>query len=185
MPMVFLLAAVLFPVLALAAPVAAPAPSAFVDTEATTNVVFDASDAEAQVFSLSLELDAASTNALTVAFGIDSNTNGVLDRAETDFVLGWDSGSWMYRDCRAEVERAMTRSACRNRLDCRLSLSAHKEARYLSAGDHFGAVFSDAVPRTAFDPNWNLMRVTSRGLSDPRGLLVTHMQKVGLQIMIW
>ena len=184
MPMVFLLAAVLFPVLALAAPVAAPAPSAFVDTEATTNVVFDASDAEAQVFSLSLALDAVSTNALIVAFGVDVNTNGVLERAETDFVLGWDSGSWVYRDRRAEVERAAPRTSGQNRLDCRLSLSAQRDARHLLSCDRHGAVFPDSVPRTAFDAEWNLMRVTARGFADPRGVLVTRLLKIGFQVEV-
>ena len=47
--------------------VAVPPPSDFVDTEAETNVVFDAGDAYARRLDLSLELNAAASNSVVVA----------------------------------------------------------------------------------------------------------------------
>ena len=44
-----------------------PPPSDFVDTEAETNVVFDAGDAYARRFDLSLELNATASNSVVVA----------------------------------------------------------------------------------------------------------------------
>ncbi len=77
--------------------VAAPDVSTYADTEAATNVFFSAGDADARLFSLSLELDATESNNVCVAFGRDANDNGVLEREEADAVVGWDSGSWSFR----------------------------------------------------------------------------------------
>ena len=61
---------------------AVPQPSDYVDTEAETNMVFDAGDIYARRLDLTFELDAAASNSVIVAFGHDANTNGILERAE-------------------------------------------------------------------------------------------------------
>ena len=60
--------------------VAVPPPSDFVDTEAATNVVFDAGDIYARRLDFALELNAAASNSVIVAWGFGANTNGVLER---------------------------------------------------------------------------------------------------------
>lgn len=47
--------------------VAVPPPSDFVDTEAATNVVFDAGDVHVRRLDLALELNAAASNSVVVA----------------------------------------------------------------------------------------------------------------------
>ena len=52
--------------------------STCVDTESSTNVSFSTDRAEVRTFNLSLELDAAVSNNIAVAFGLDANPNGVI-----------------------------------------------------------------------------------------------------------
>ena len=86
--------------------VAVPPPSDFVDTEAATNVVFDAGDVYARRLDIALELNAAASNDVIVAFGHDADTNGILERAEADLLVGWEGGvciprAWIH--CRKSV----------------------------------------------------------------------------------
>ena len=148
--------------------------STFADTESSTNVVFSTGRAEVRTFNLSLELDADECNNLAVGFGRDANENGVLDRTETDAVIGWDAGEWFWRDRRAAIEDRSPRSDGRRKLDVQLSLNRRKAAKSIRATDGDSTVFNGNVPSTLFDPEWNLMRVTARGLSDPNGVIVTE-----------
>lgn len=164
--------------------VTAPRVSSCPDTESVTNVVFAAGDANDRMFNLSLELDATVSNNVTLAFGTDGNTNGVLEREEVDAVIGWDSGAWFYQDRRAGDESYTPRSDGHRRLDWTLILSPLKTAKSLSATDADGAVFTNAVPPTMFDPGWDLLQVTTRGLSDPNGIVVTEVDGWGFRIIL-
>lgn len=164
--------------------VEAPTPADGADTESVTNVVFAAGDANDRVFNLSLELDATVSNNVTLAFGIDGNTNGVLDREEVDAMIGWDPGAWFYHDHRTGEESYTPRSDGHGRLDWALVLSPLKTAKSLSATDADGAVFANAVPPTMFDPGWDLLQVTTRGLSDPNGIVVTEVDGWGFRIIL-
>ena len=98
----------------------APALSSYADTEATTNVVFNAGDSDDRLFRLSLELNATADNNASVVFGTDANANGVLDREEADAVVGWDSGSWFYQDRVTGAEAHTSRTDGRRRLNWEL-----------------------------------------------------------------
>ena len=167
-----------------ALPVATPEVSTYADTEAVTNVFFNAGDAYARLFSLSLELDATESNNVSVAFGSDVNENGLLEREETDAVVGWDSGAWFYRDRRAIVGEQISRASSRRRLDWQLTLSPRKTAKSLVSTDNDGAVFTNAIPPTMFDANWDLMQVTSRGLSEPHGAVVAEASGWGFNVIL-
>ena len=164
--------------------VAVPPPSDFVDTEAETNVVFDAGDAYARRFDLALELNAAASNSVVVAFGRDANTNGVLERAEADLLVGWDGGFWFWRDRRAHAGQQTARADGVRRLDWSLQLDAQRRAKSLAASDADGSVFAANVPATLFDPAWNLMRVTTRGCVPPSGVAVSRTAVLGYGITV-
>ena len=164
--------------------VAVPPPSDFVDTEAEINVVFDAGDAYARRFDLALELNAASSNDVIVAFGYDANTNGVLERAEADILVGWEGGVWIWRDRRAHIGQQVARGDGARRLDVRLHLDAQRRAKSLAASDADGSVFAANVPATMFDPAWNLMRVTTRGGVPPSGVVVSRTAVLGYGITV-
>lgn len=167
-----------------ALPVAAPNVSTFADTEAVTNVFFNAGDADARLFSLSLELDATESNNVSIAFGSDVNENGLLEREETDAVVGWDSGAWFYQDRRVGVSEQTARVSDHRRLDWQLTLSPRKTAKALASTDNDGAVFTNAIPPTMFDANWDLMQVTSRGLSEPHGVVVAEARGWGFNVIL-
>ena len=158
--------------------------SQYADTEAVTNVAFNAGDKNARLFSLSLELDATASNNVSVAFGCDVNENGLLEREEADAVVGWDSGAWFYHDRRAHVEEQIVRESFHRMLNWQLILSSRRTAKSLVSTDNDGAVFGNAIPPTMFDPEWNLMQVTTRGLSDPNGVVVTQARGWGFNVRV-
>ena len=70
------------------------APSAYADTEASTNIAIAALDAS-RSFSVSLSLDAAASNCVEVAVGHDAApSDGGLSVAEASLLFGWDCGRW-------------------------------------------------------------------------------------------
>ena len=70
--------------------------SPFADTEVSTNIALHASRTDTREFGVRIQLAGTPTNNLEVAFGRDSNTNGVLDVQEIDTVYGSrpPAGTW-------------------------------------------------------------------------------------------
>ena len=137
-------------------------PSAWADTEVSTNLVFDSGAAADNTFRLTIELDAAPSNCVQVAFGVDADRNGDLSLEEADFILGWSHGGWFFSDRRAEASDWVARSAGRRTLDWKLGLDGARNARSLEASDG-GRVFSAAALPSFFSGGWNLAKVTARG----------------------
>lgn len=164
--------------------VPAPPPTSFHDTEASTNAMFHAGLSSDRQFNLSLELNATASNCVEIAFGWDEDGNGVLSREESDMLLGWDAGAWILHDRRSGTFRRCARHDGRRHLDWQLALNSRKVAKALAAEDEDGIVFDNAVSPTLFDDNWNLMRVTVRGLSDPEGIVISKVFGWGLGVII-
>ena len=162
----------------------APNLSSYADTESTTNVVFNAGDTDDRIFRLSLELNATADNNVSVVFGTDANANGVLDREEADAVVGWDSGAWFYRDRVTGAETHTARVDGRRRLNWELTLNPRKAAKSVRAADADGVVFSGAIPAAMFNPDWNLMQVTVRGLTEPNGIVVNQVLGWGFNVIL-
>ena len=158
--------------------------SSYADTEATPNVVFNAGDSDDRLFRLSLELNAKSDNNVSVVFGTDADANGVLDREEADAVVGWDSGSWFYQDRVSGAEAHTARTDGRCRLNWELTLNPHKAAKSIKATDANGVVFKGAIPAATFNPAWNLMQVTARGLTEPNGIVVNAVLGRGFNVIL-
>ena len=158
--------------------------SSYADTEATTNVVFNAGNSDDRLFRLSLELNATADNNVSVVFGTDANANGVLDREEADAVVGWDSGSWFYQDRVSGAEAHTARTDGRCRLNWELTLNPHKAAKSIKATDANGVVFKGAIPAAMFNPDWNLMQVTARGLTEPNGIVVNAVLGWGFNVIL-
>ena len=178
--------AMLLPSISLAQRITTDAPvlSSYADTEATTNVVFSAGDTDDRLFRLSLELNATADNNVSVVFGTDANANGVLDREEADAVVGWDSGSWFYQDRVSGAEAHTARTDGRRQLNWELTLNPHKAAKSIKATDANGVVFKGAIPAAMFNPDWNLMQVTARGLTEPNGIVVNAVLGWGFNVIL-
>ncbi|MBR3820599.1 MAG: hypothetical protein IKJ37_03150, partial [Kiritimatiellae bacterium] len=63
--------------------------SPYLDTEVSTNCVLHKSRIDTRTFDVHFQFEGTPTNNLEVAFGRDSNTNGVLDVQEIDTAYGW------------------------------------------------------------------------------------------------
>ena len=155
------------PLVAFARPLVVPTlpESGFADTESSTNIVFDASDVYLGEFDIRLAANATASNNVQIAFGIDANENGVLELIETEVVLGWDSGAWFLKDECADWFRHWPMESGARVLVCSLRV-ARQQARALKVSDG-GNVLFDAevpdIPKLLFNPDWNLLCVTSRG----------------------
>ena len=75
--------------------------SPYADTEVSTNCVLHRSRIDARTFDVHFQFEGTPTNSLEVAFGRDSNTNGVLDVQEIDTVYGWRGGRYFIENVRA------------------------------------------------------------------------------------
>ena len=178
------LLALALPCLAGAATFNAQNPSAFPDTESVTNIAFSAGGVRDFLFTLSLQLDTSASNNVDVAFGRDLDGSGELDRSEADLLVGWDSGDWFWRDRRSNAEGRTPRDGGPRTLDWRLFLDSSRRAKSLKAFDGDGVVFDPSVPQTLFDPDWDMMRIATRGLSSPNGVVVCKVKSHGFLVVI-
>ena len=139
-------------------------PSGFADTESVTNLAIVVSHENMGRLDVVLAANATPSNNVQIAFGVDANRNGALEPMETDAVLGWDCGAWFVRDERAEWSRRWTRAAGANNLCASLHIASQQAcALDVSDGDALFSGRTPEIPPTLFNPNWNCLRVTSRG----------------------
>ena len=132
---------------------------AFAETE--TNVAFAVGAVTNGTWKLSVELDASASNCVEVVLGTDADGDGALGVAEGDLSVGWDCGTWFWRDRRAN--RTCRAEGTSPRLDLTLHLRRGRVTRLSSS-----AAFSPDERPTSFSPDWNLARVVSRGASAVR-----------------
>ena len=137
--------------------------SPYDDTEIATNFVISAQFDNARAFGVSLDFDATATNTLELAFGVDDDSNGELAWNETDFILGWRCGEWFCRDMALDAGHSVAASTGQKQFCWTLGLNSDMTPLSLSARD--GSV-SIPFPVSAgmFSPEWNVCRVTARGM---------------------
>ena len=112
----------------------------FEDTEAETNIVLTLNRDRLDRVLFALELTASATNCLEVAIGADTDDDGNLSPEESDVAFGYDCGEWFLRgDDSAEAVCAVE-------------------------GERVSREF--VFRKRAFSPEWNIVRVTRRGLGD-------------------
>ena len=115
--------------------------SDFADAEAVTNIALVVDHSRLDSIRFVVELDGSATNGVEVALGVDSNQDGVLAQEEAGVAFGYDCGEWFLRceDGVAVVEGA----------------------------DGGGRISREvAIRKKALHPEWNLVRVTRRGVAD-------------------
>ena len=124
--------------------------------EVETNVVFSTGAATDNKWTLTIERNAAVSNCVEVVFGCDANEDGALGIEEGELSVGWDCGEWFWRDRRSNMACRVEGTA--QRLDMTLYLNRDREAKSLAS-----SVFPSVVSPTCFNPDWNFVRVVSRG----------------------
>ena len=131
--------------------------------EVETNVAFSVGMPGDNIWRLSIELDASTSNCVEVVMGTDADEDGALGIDEGEFSVGWSCGDWFWRDRRGGGTGRVADAEGARRLDWTLRLTEDKSARSV-----VGNVFSGAVDPTCFNPAWNMIRVVSRGAESLR-----------------
>ena len=171
----------------------APLPaSEYADTEVSTNICLDVTQVLAEgdnyrFFDVTLSLVATSTNNVEIAFGIDSNDDGVLGCRERDFVLGWDCDEWFWRDRRANVETRFDRSndaSSTRTLSWRVKLGGDHLARSYSATEGRTILATGAATGAMFSPQWNMARIVVRGGIEPNEQISVKMSQNAMRVII-
>ncbi len=151
-------------------------------TESSTNVAFNVRRSDVRVFDVKINLAASVSNAVQVAFGRDADSDGILAPEETDLVLGWSTGRWFVEDVASDVRRFADVSVASDATVPRF-LTLHVETdtsfvpRSVAFVDNEGACFSDvaaACPPWLCSSDWNLLRVTRRGILSSEEMCQIH-----------
>ena len=163
------------------------APSAYADTEASTNIAIAVQDAS-RSFSVSLSLDASSSNCVEVAVGHDAMpSDGGLSAAEASLLFGWDCGRW-FLDAPGltnRVEMLPATADARKTVTLRLGIrpnDAIREIRLLDGGvPVLPSPLGMALPSAA---SWNMLRVTTRGCVPPQESFEVRNSPDGTQLIM-
>ena len=146
--------------------------SPYADTEVSTNIVFNRHRSDVKEFELKFTLDCSPSNCIQVALGTDADGDGDLSFAETGAVYGWRNGRYFIEDIVAgkRYEHLISADECKGTQV--FSVNMHTTRDYLPktflANIDGVSVFtnlSTTVPTWLYQPKWNLMRITRRGIS--------------------
>ena len=158
----------ILPVLAVSVP--ALPESEFCDTEVSTNVAFNVERSDARSFGVSMAFSGTESNCVQIAFGRDADHDGNLSAEETRLLLGWRGGSYFIEDAIGQnrlVEPAVGAVPTERRFVLNAKLNAHSVPVVVSVSNECGACFvglSENAPDWLYGTDWNLMKVTRRGV---------------------
>ena len=147
-------------------------PSLFADTEVSTNIVVNRRRNDVKAFGVSIELAGSGSNSVQIAFGRDTDGDGNLAPGETALVLGWRTNRWFVEDVGKGARHFGPASAAAAQRFLRMSVRTDEKFVPLRAaftnetGECFAAL-SCPVPAFLFDREWNLAKVTRRGVAPP------------------
>lgn len=162
--------------------------SPYLDTEVSTNFALHAGRTDTWGFDLRIQIAGTPTNDLEVAFGVDANTNGVLEVEEIETVYGWRGGRYFVENVpaweRIEVE-AITNVLCgvcdihlennasvvpkRFAATCGISPERSEPRQRSLEGcvAAFGGLATTPPPAWLFRREWDMVRVVRRGAGIP------------------
>ena len=160
----------------------------FADTEVTTNCPFALGSPFAADFRFSMEFDSTPSNNVQIAFGRDSDADGVLSAGETDMILAWDCGEWILSGTNAlpfAVSPAVDTNAHKVlRWDLHLR-GKRPKSLILTENDQplFPACASAPEP-WFYGRDWNMFRLTARGVGDPAESFIVDLDEKGALIFL-
>ena len=160
----------------------------FADTEVTTNCSFSFGSPGVVDFRFIMEFDSTPSNNVQIAFGRDSDADGVLSAGETDMILAWDCGEWILFGTNAlsfAVSPAVDSDA--RKMFCWDLHLSRKKPRRLVLTENGQSIFSEfaSVPEPWFyDRNWNMFRLTARGIDDPAESFTVDLNEKGALILL-
>ena len=187
--------------------------SEYADTEVSRCYPYDFTTKSADRLDIEVELIATATNCYLVEIGRDANTNGWLEAAESQFVIGWDAGRWIMKGRvgteasasgrwsagTASVQQQVggwvfgrheSAEATTNTLK-RMVWQAwpqHRRPVRLEATENGVPIFTEfatnAIPLWAWPNGWDTVKVTARGVDDPQERAKVHVMVNGTLIFV-
>ena len=157
------------------------------DTEVVTSHSFTTIRSDSRMVSDTLELDATPSNNVEVAFGRDADGDGALSRFEATMRVGWDCGVWKIVDYATGDVLSESGSPGRVSLSWRLNFSSDGVPKSLAtsvSGVGVFAALAEHPPQFLFSPDWNMVRVTCRGLDAPNPRIDCSVKNIPLVIRI-
>lgn len=147
-----------------------PAPE-FADTEVTAHHRLDQTGGGVRTLDFWLSFDGTPSNNIEVAFGTDADADGRLAPQETDVVIGWECGRYFVERFRTgeriEEDGIGTNGVART-LDWHYRVGKDRvEFKSFTATNETGVAFTDLSatrPEWLYGRDWNLMRMTARGV---------------------
>ena len=159
-------------------------PSSYLDTEVSTNLALNQNQVGVAGLNLRLEFAGTSSNNVEVVIGTDADGDGELSFDESGMRLRWDCGHYFIERVatgeRFEETRIGTNDLARV-LDWQCMVKRHR-IKALEISNEAGAAFADVttnVPGWFYDGNWNLMRLTARGVDVPNERFVYEVTQRG------
>lgn len=143
--------------------------SEFADTEVSTNIVLHASRTDTREFGIHIQLAGTPTNNLSLCFGRDVNTNGVLDVGEIETVYGWRAGRYFVEDVvgwrvyESPVTNAAKAASAEFRVENAADGTPRRFVATCAGASAFPGLPSGQPPDWLFRREWDMMRVVRRG----------------------
>lgn len=144
----------------------------FADTEVATNFAFNAARSDVTAFDVRMDLAGTVSNCVQAAFGRDADGDGDLAPEETALVLGWRGGGYFVEDVVGGVRLVETNAApggVARFLHLSVAIGGDGSPRTAAFTNEVGACFADLsedCPPWLFRGDWNLLKMTRRGV-DP------------------
>ena len=160
----------------------------YADTEVTTNVPYAFGLEDARSFQFELNLVGSPSNNVQLAFGRDADSDGALAAEETDMVFAWDCGGWRIVNCEAgdviESEAATTDNAKVFAWNLLLRRGRPRRLAALENGVPVFAELADAPEPWLYSPEWDILRLTVRGIDAPQESVRVGMEISGCRIIM-
>lgn len=144
------------------------------DTEISTNIVFNNHRSDVKELELKFVLECSSSNCIQVAFGNDANADGVLSRRETVAIYGWRNGRYFAEDVMSgkRYDHLINEEEINSPQTFTVNLRTAKDYLPKSFSAQVNGIsiltnLSNTLPDWLYRPEWNLMRITRRGMGVP------------------
>ncbi len=133
------------------------------DTEMTTNIAFTATELRMNRFRFELTFNATPSNNFEAAFGY--SVVGVLSLGEDELVVGYDCGEWFVRrgTNMLFVSEAQILEGRSSTIKCESRIDRNGCAQSFAITIGGASIPFDADPSLCYNPEWNTVRLTTRG----------------------
>ena len=141
--------------------------SEFADKEVSTNIPFAVSFDMMSRMNFLLSLDASPSNSVEVSIGKDANGDGNLSLEEAAYTFGFDCGRWFRRSAADDYETVETD----NQGQTLIVTSGRAERNF-------------RLRKSRLDEEWNLVKVTRRGVSEIGEVAMVEGRKPGFAVEV-